>query len=167
MKVVAFVGYSGSGKTTLIEDLIPRLVRAGQRVAVVKHAHHGFDLDRPGKDSYRHRAAGAQEVVITTERRWAMLHELREDEPEPDLAGHLRRLSPCDWVLIEGFKQEPVPKIEVHRSARGGEWLYARDARIVAVVTDLPPLPELPCFNPGDGEGVLAFLQQHIPDYPT
>lgn len=164
MKVVAFVGYSGSGKTTLMAGLIPRFAQAGLRVSVVKHAHHGFDLDKPGKDSFRHRAAGAREVLITTERRWALLHELHQ-EPEPDLAGHIRRLAPCDWVLIEGFKQEPVPKIEVHRAERGGEWLYPRDPRIAAVVTDLPPVAERPCFSPDDGEAIFRFLQEKIPDY--
>jgi molybdopterin-guanine dinucleotide biosynthesis protein B len=164
MKVVAFVGYSGSGKTTLMEGLIPRFVGAGLRVSVVKHAHHGFDLDRPGKDSFRHREAGAHEVLITTDRRWALLHEL-QGEAEPDLARHIRRLAPCDWVLIEGFKQEPVPKIEVHRTGRGGEYLYPRDPRIVALVTDLSPVPERPCFSPDDRDGIYRFLQEHIPEY--
>jgi molybdopterin-guanine dinucleotide biosynthesis protein B len=164
MRIVAFVGYSGSGKTTLIEGLIPRFIRAGQHVSVIKHAHHGFDLDRPGKDSYRHREAGAREVLITTERRWALLHEL-QGEAEPDLSAHIRRLAPCDWVLIEGFKQEPVAKIEVHRSERGGDWLYPNDARILAVVTNLGPIADRPYFAPEDGEGIFSFLQERIPEH--
>ena len=118
MKVFGIAGYSGSGKTTLLEKLLPQLTARGLKVSVIKHAHHGFDIDRPGKDSYRHREAGATEVLLSCGDRWALMHERRE-EPEPTLNELLGHLSPCDLVLIEGFKREPHEKIEVWRSAVG------------------------------------------------
>ena len=115
--VFGFAGFSGSGKTTLIERVIPLLVARGVRVALIKHAHHDFDIDKPGKDSHRHREAGATEVLVSGGKRWALMHELR-DETEPGLADLMAHLSPCDLVLVEGFKHDPVPKLEVHRPAR-------------------------------------------------
>src|SRR5918994_6629869 len=112
MKVIGIAGYSGSGKTTLIEKVIPVLVRAGLRVSLIKHAHHEFDIDQPGKDSYRHRHAGCAEVLITSSRRWALIHELR-GAPEPLLSEQVKHLSPCDLLLVEGYKREPIPKLEV------------------------------------------------------
>src|SRR6185369_8715738 len=110
MKVFGIAGYSGSGKTTLLEKLIPQLTGRGLKISVIKHAHHAFDIDRPGKDSYRHRQAGASEVLISSNVRWALMHELR-GESEPALAALLQALAPCDLVLVDGFKKEPIPKM--------------------------------------------------------
>lgn len=140
MRVFGFAGWSGSGKTTLIEQLIPRLVARGLRVSLVKHAHHAFDIDFPGKDSYRHREAGCTEVLVTSSRRWALIHELR-GAPELTLAETLGRLSPCDLALIEGYKRSGVPKLEIHRSGIGKPWLHAGDPNIVAIASDVPPGP--------------------------
>lgn len=141
MNVLGFAGYSGSGKTTLLEKVIPLLRQRGLSVSVIKHAHHNFDIDRPGKDSFRHREAGAQEVLIVSGHRWALMHELRE-EPEPGLEELCARLSPCDLVLIEGYKFSSIPKLEVYRPATGHPPLYPQDPQIIAVVTDSrEPLP--------------------------
>lgn len=137
MKVIGLAGWSGAGKTTLLGKLIPVLVGGGQRVATVKHAHHAFDVDQPGKDSWVHRAAGASEVIVSSGRRWAQIHEL-QGEAEATLADLLGRLSPCDIVFVEGFKQQGHPKIEVFRAANGREPLHPTDARIVAVASDRP-----------------------------
>ncbi len=118
MKVLGIAGYSGSGKTTLIEKIVPILVKEGLRVSLIKHAHHEFDVDQRGKDSFRHRQAGCTEVLVSSSTRWALMHELR-GEAEPDLEAQLRHFSPCDLVLVEGYKADPIPRIEVHRS--GGE----------------------------------------------
>lgn len=146
-KVFGFAGFSGVGKTTLIEQLLPILIGKGVRVSVIKHAHHDFDIDRPGKDSYRHREAGAYEVLITANKRWVLMHELR-DEAEPTLEEQLTRLSPCDLVIVEGFKRADIPKIEIWREANGKPMLYPQDPNIVAVACDaaiecrgLPVLP--------------------------
>ena len=135
MKVFGIAGWSGSGKTTLLEKLIPALIARGLKVSVIKHAHHGFDIDKPGKDSYRHREAGAAEVMLASGSRWALMHECR-DEGEPQLSALIVRLAPCDLVLVEGFKQEPVPKLEVHRPANGKPPLFAERNDIVAVACD-------------------------------
>ena len=116
MKVFGFAGWSGSGKTTLIEQLVPRFTRAGLVVSLVKHAHRSFDVDQPGKDSYRHREAGCKEVMVSSEKRWVIQHELRGD-PEPALEQQIERMSPCDLLLIEGYKRYPMPKLEVYRAA--------------------------------------------------
>src|ERR1700752_2606631 len=112
MKIIGIAGYSGSGKTTLIEKVIPLLAREGLRVSLVKHAHHEFDVDVPGKDSYRHRHAGCTEVLVSSSKRWALMHELRGAE-EPTLQDQLTHLSPCDVLIVEGYKSEPIPKVEV------------------------------------------------------
>ena len=161
MKVVGFCGYSGSGKTTLVEQLIHRLKRAGQRVSVVKHAHHGFDIDHEGKDSWRHRHAGAGEVVIASSRRLAKIREF--DVPTvPDVHALIAELSDCDWVLVEGFKHSAFSKIEVWRASTGKPALYPGDDHVVAICTDthaqLPqptPLPVLDLNAPG---AVAEFL---------
>jgi molybdopterin-guanine dinucleotide biosynthesis protein B len=162
MNVVGFAGYSGVGKTTLLEKLIPEMCMRGLRVSVIKHAHHGFDIDTPGKDSWRHREAGASEVLVSGGQRWALLHESR-GEPEPSLQEHLRRLSACDWVIIEGFKREPVPKIELWRRELNRPHLYKDDSNIVAVASDeaLPdcPLPVLPLNQP---ELIVDFILQKV-----
>ena len=152
MKVIGIVGWSGSGKTTLITTLLPLLRARGQSVSTVKHTHHGFDMDRPGKDTYRHREAGAHEVLVSSGKRWALLHEVEGDEPPlPEL---LARLSPVDLVLVEGFKSHPFAKLEVHRPALGKPPIWpehpqepsaAGTAGVVAVATDAP-LPE--CDRP-------------------
>ena len=139
-RVFGFAGWSGSGKTTLIEQVIAHLAAGGVRVALIKHAHHSFDVDHPGKDSHRHREAGAAEVLISSATRWAVTHELR-GAPELSLIDALQRLSPCDLVLIEGYKREALPKLEIWRSALGKPLLFPSDEHIVALATD-DPLPE-------------------------
>jgi molybdopterin-guanine dinucleotide biosynthesis adapter protein len=143
MRVIGFAGWSGAGKTTLIVKLIPELNRRGLTVSTIKHAHHNFDLDQPGKDSYEHRAAGAQEVVIASANRVALMRELR-GAPEPSLAELLRLLNNVDLVLVEGFKHDPLPKIEVFRQAKDKPPLYLDDPNIVALISDSHPPSELP-----------------------
>ncbi|MDO4231975.1 MAG: molybdopterin-guanine dinucleotide biosynthesis protein B [Lautropia sp.] len=157
MKVIGFAGWSGSGKTTLIEQVIPRLKAAGKTVSVIKHAHHHVDLDKPGKDSWRHREAGAMEVLITTDQRWALLHELR-GAPEPTIEEHLARMSPCDLVLVEGFKAAHIPKIEVHRPAVGKPLLHPDDPCIMAVASDQPLALPLPVLDLNDPAQVVDFI---------
>ena len=134
-RVLGIAGWSGSGKTTLITKLIPLLASRGVRVATLKHAHHAFDVDTPGKDSYEHRKAGACEVIVSSARRWVQMHEVG-DGAEATLAQLLARLSPCDLVLVEGFKTERHPKLEVFRSAVGKPPLHPEDSRIVAIASD-------------------------------
>ena len=146
MKIFGIAGWSGSGKTTLLEKLIPQFTARGVKVSVIKHAHHGFDIDRPGKDSYRHREAGASEVLLACNDRWALMHE-RRDDGDVTLDELLSRLAPCDLVLIEGFKQEPVPKLEVYRPENGKPPLFPERPDIIAVATDAAldcTLPKLP-----------------------
>lgn len=135
MRVIGLAGWSGAGKTTVVTRLIPELGRRGVSVSTLKHAHHAFDLDTPGKDSHAHREAGAREVLISSERRWALMRELR-DEPEAELPDLLARLSPVDLVIVEGFKRDAHPKIEVHRAANGKPLLHPDDPHIVAIATD-------------------------------
>lgn len=159
MRVVGFVGWSGAGKTTLLTAVLPYLVSAGLRVSTVKHAHDGFDLDRPGKDSFRHREAGAREVMLASGTRWALLHE--NDGPEPSLPELLARLAPCDIVLAEGWKDHPCPKIEVHRPGLGKPPLWPDMPGVTAVASDaaLPgcPYPVLPLNDPA----AIAVWLQH------
>ncbi len=136
-RVLGIVGWSGSGKTVLVTRLIPHFVQQGLKVATLKYAHHAFDVDTPGKDSYEHRKSGASEVIICSARRWVQMHELG-DEPEPTLADLLGKVSPCDLVLVEGFKREAHPKLEVFRPEVGKQPLHPDDARILAVATDAP-----------------------------
>lgn len=161
MKVFGFAGFSGSGKTTLIEQLIPRLVLEGLKVSLIKHAHHDFDIDRPGKDSYRHREAGATEVLITSPNRWVLMHEMR-GEPECDLEQQLARMSPCDLVLIEGFKRQPIPKLEIHRREHGKPLLHPQDPNIVAVATDEPLPTALPQFGLDAYDDIVGFIMNHV-----
>lgn len=135
-------GWSGSGKTTLMARLIPALSARGLTVATVKHAHHAFDIDQPGKDSYVHRMAGAQEVLVASANRWALMHENRGGT-EPVLADLIAKLSPVDLILVEGFKRDAHPKLEIHRPSNGKPPLWPDDPRIVAVASDVP-LPECP-----------------------
>ena len=157
MIVFGIAGWSNSGKTTLIEKVIPCLTRRGLRVAVIKHAHHGFDLDRPGKDSFRHREAGATQVLMLSSQRWILMNELR-DEAEPALETQLEMLAGNDVVLIEGFKAAAVPKVEVYREANGKTPLWAENPHVVAVATnDLAECP-LPLLPIDDAEAVAAFI---------
>ena len=137
MRVIGIVGWKNNGKTTLVVRLVEHLVRSGLKVSTVKHAHHAIELDRPGKDSWRHREAGASEVVLATSRRWIMMHELR-DEAEPPLAQLLAKLAPVDLVVVEGFKGTSLPKIEVHRGERGTDLIARTDPDVVAVAADVP-----------------------------
>jgi molybdopterin-guanine dinucleotide biosynthesis adapter protein len=161
MKVIGIAGYSGSGKTTLIEKLIPLFVKEGLRVSLIKHAHHEFDLDQPGKDSWRHRHAGCSEVLVSSSRRWAMMHELR-GAAEPTLTEQLKRFSPCDLVIVEGYKSEPIPKIEVHRRAASAPLLHPDDPHIVAIATDEKLGSELPQFALDDAEAIARFVLHHL-----
>ncbi|UCH49161.1 MAG: molybdopterin-guanine dinucleotide biosynthesis protein B [Betaproteobacteria bacterium] len=157
MKVFGFAGYSGSGKTTLIEQVIPLLVRRGLRISLVKHAHHAFDVDQPGKDSYRHRQAGATEVMLTSAKRWVLMHEIG-DQPEPELPEQLRRMSVCDIVLVEGFKKQPIPKLEIHRKAHGAPLLFTEDPHIVGIATDEVIETGLPQFALADYDAIAEFV---------
>ena len=160
-RIIGFAGFSGSGKTTLLEQVIPLLTAHGLRIAVIKHAHHKFDIDKPGKDSYRHREAGATEVMVVSGYRWALMHEL-ENEQEPSLEELCSRLSPCDLVLIEGYKFSGIPKLEVHRSITGHPHLYPDDKNIVALVADCKSdiaLPQLDVNSPAEvAEFILNYF---------
>ncbi|MEP7301556.1 MAG: molybdopterin-guanine dinucleotide biosynthesis protein B [Caldimonas sp.] len=168
MNVIGLCGYSGSGKTTLAERLIPRLRLDGQRVSVVKHAHHAFDIDHEGKDSWRHRQAGAFEVVIASNRRLAKMREY-PIEAEPDVHGMIAELGPCDWVLVEGFKHAALPKLEVWRAATGKRAQYPDDPFVLAIATDsadaLPTPTGLPVFELDDVDGLAEYLLQNRARY--
>jgi molybdopterin-guanine dinucleotide biosynthesis adapter protein len=161
MRVISVVGWKNNGKTTLVVRLVEHLTRLGFKVSTIKHAHHSIDLDRPGKDSWRHREAGAEEVVLATSRRWILMHELR-DEAEPPLAELLAKLSPVDLVIVEGFKGTSLPKIEVHRGERGTELIARSDPDVVAVATDIE-LPDLtvPLVHLDDIPAVGALVLAH------
>ena len=159
MRVIGLAGWSGAGKTTLITKVIPVLKRRGLKVATVKHAHHEFDLDRPGKDSWLHREAGASEVAVVSSRRWALIHELN-GEPEPPLADILAKLSPVDLVIIEGFKRLAHPKLEIYRAGVGKPLIYPEDDCIVAIASDAPlPQAQLPVLMLDDVEAIASVLQ--------
>ena len=160
MKVIGIAGYSGSGKTTLIEKLIPMLAKRGLRVSLIKHAHHTFDVDVPGKDSYRHRHAGANEVLVTSSRRWVLMHELR-GAAEPSFDDQIRHLSPCDLLIVEGFKFAPIPKLEVWRKETGEALLHPNDPHIVAVASDVKVETRLPQFDLNDAAAIAAFIVQN------
>jgi molybdopterin-guanine dinucleotide biosynthesis protein B len=161
MKIFGFAGWSGSGKTTLIEKLIPLFVQRGLKISLIKHAHHTFDVDQPGKDSYRHRHAGCTEVLVSSSRRWALVHELRGAR-EPGFAELVERLSPCDLVLVEGFKRERLPKLEVWRAATGEALLHAGDRDIVALAADSRVDTKLPQFDLDDAPAIAGFVLQHL-----
>jgi len=161
MKVFGFTGRSGSGKTTLIENLIPIFTALGLRVSVIKHTHHEFDIDRPGKDSWRQRQAGAMEVLLTSDTRWVLMHELR-GTPEPELPAQLAHLSPCDLVLVEGFKRQPIPKLEVWRAANDTLLLQPTDATIVAIATDTKLEAAVPVFGLDQHAAIAQFILEHV-----
>jgi molybdopterin-guanine dinucleotide biosynthesis protein B len=161
MKIFGFAGWSGSGKTTLIEKLIPRLAARGLRVSLIKHAHHTFDVDQPGKDSYRHRHAGAGEILVTSSRRWVLMHELRGAH-EPSFEEHIKHLSPCDVLFVEGFKFAPIPKLEVWRTETGEALLHPNDPHIIAVASDAKVDTKLPLLNLNDHAAIEAFIVKHL-----
>ena len=158
MRIIGLAGWSGSGKTTLITKLIPRLIARGIKVSTLKHAHHGFDLDQPGKDSFFHRAAGATEVIISSAKRWAILHELRA-EPEWDLRALVSKMSPVDLVLVEGFKRDAFPKMEIHRVANGKPLIHPDDPHIVAIASDVAlPQAKIPVVDLNDIDAIADLL---------
>jgi molybdopterin-guanine dinucleotide biosynthesis protein B len=161
MKILGLAGWSGAGKTTLIVKLIPELVGRGLRVSTIKHAHHAFDVDKPGKDSHRHREAGATEVLVASAHRWALMHELRAEE-EPSAAELMQHMTPVDLLLIEGFKREPHDKMEIYRRALGKPLLSAGDPGFVAVLSD-GPVPEsaLPVIDLNDTQAIADFIVAH------
>ena len=168
MRVFGFAGWSGSGKTTLIERVIPRLVARGLRVSLIKHAHHAFDVDQPGKDSHRHRQAGCSEVLVTSGVRWALLHELR-GETEMTLPQALARLSSCDLALIEGFKAFPIPKLEIWRETVGKPLLHPQDPHIAAIATDNPrsfAAGGIPVFALDALDEIATFIADHASPGP-
>jgi len=161
LKLLGIAGYSGSGKTTLLEKVIPLLKQHGLHISVIKHAHHDFDIDRPGKDSFRHREAGAHEVMIASGHRWALMHELRL-EVEPSLEYLCARLTPCDLVLVEGYKFSPIPKLEVHRIDTAHPLLHPNDPNIVAVVTDSKAALPLPTLDIDAPQQVADYILDYF-----
>ncbi len=161
MKVFGFAGYSGSGKTTLIERLIPRFTARGLRVSLIKHTHHNFDVDQPGKDSWRHRQAGAGEVLLTCDSRWVLMHELR-GAPEASLEQQLAVLSPCDLVLVEGFKTTPIAKLEIHRPAHGRPPIWPENSSVVAVASDEKIACPLPLLDLNDPDAIVQFILDYL-----
>ena len=161
MRIIGLAGWSGSGKTTLLAKVIPRIVARGLKVSTLKHAHHGFDVDQPGKDSHTHRMAGASEVLVSSANRWALVHELR-GQAEPVLGALLTKLSPVDLVVVEGYKAEPHPKLEVYRAAVGKPLLHPNDPAIVAIASDeLLPAARVPVVDLDDVERIADILIRH------
>jgi molybdopterin-guanine dinucleotide biosynthesis protein B len=160
MKVIGIAGWSGAGKTTLISRVIPYLREQGLRVSVIKHAHHDFDVDVPGKDSWVHRQSGAEEVLVSSANRWALMHELR-GAAEPSLPELIRKMSPVDLVVIEGFKSEPHRKIEVYRKASGKPPLFPEDPAIAGIATDATIETALPVAHLDDIPAVAAMMQTY------
>jgi molybdopterin-guanine dinucleotide biosynthesis protein B len=161
MRIIGLAGWSGSGKTTLIKKVIPCLIARGLTVSTLKHAHHGFDLDQPGKDSFFHRAAGATEVIVSSAKRFAILHELR-GEPEWDLPALVAKMSPVDLVLVEGYKRDPFPKLEIHRAANGKPPIHPDDPFVVAVASDVAlPNVRVPVVGLDDIEAIVDLLIKH------
>jgi molybdopterin-guanine dinucleotide biosynthesis protein B len=167
VRLIGLAGWSGSGKTTLLAKLLPMLIARGRSVSTLKHAHHNFDVDQPGKDSHTHRIGGAREVLISSAKRWALMHELR-DEAEPTLRDLVEHLSPVDLVIVEGFKAESHAKLEVYRSAVGKPLLYPNDPNIVALASDARPanLP-LPFANLDDVGAIADLVDELARPYPS
>jgi molybdopterin-guanine dinucleotide biosynthesis adapter protein len=157
MKVIGLAGWSGAGKTTLLTRVIPLLLKNGLRVSVIKHAHHDFDVDIPGKDSWRHRHSGATEVLVSSSQRWALMHELR-GAAEPRLPDLLAKMSPVDLVVIEGYKREPLRKIEVFRTGNGKPLLFPGDPNVVGIATDTAVETTLPTAHLDDVEAIAALM---------
>lgn len=161
MRVWGITGWKNTGKTTMTERLVAEFVRQGLRVSTVKHAHHATEVDHPGRDSFRHREAGAAQVIVASPVRWALMTELR-GEQEPPLESLLARLDPCDLVLIEGYKAAPHPKIETHRDASGRDLLAPGNPTIRAVASDGRPETALPLFDLDDVAGIAAFIRREV-----
>lgn len=162
MKLFGITGWSGSGKTTLVTRLLSELIGRGHTVSTIKHAHHGFDIDQPGKDSHQHRVAGATEVMIGSAKRWALMHEIRDDLPEPPLSTLLRYMSPVDLVLAEGYKAEPHDKLEVHRRTVGKPLLWGDIPHIAAIATDgLDQEVSIPVLDLNDIPAIADFIIRH------
>jgi molybdopterin-guanine dinucleotide biosynthesis protein B len=159
MKVIGLAGWSGAGKTTLLARIIPHFLKDGLRVSVIKHAHHSFDVDVPGKDSWVHRQSGAAEVLVSSGQRWALMHELR-GAAEPRLPELLKKMSRVDLVVVEGFKSEPHRKIEVHRAANGKAMLFPDDPAIVGIATDAALETALPVVHLDDIPAIAAMMQR-------
>ncbi len=159
MKVIGLAGWSGAGKTTLLTRVVPHFLQQGLRVSVVKHAHHSFDVDVPGKDSWVHRQSGATEVLVSSDARWALMHELR-GASEPRLPELLTRMSPVDLVIVEGFKSEAHRKIEVHRLANGKAMLFPNDPEIVGIATDASFETALPLAHLDDIPAIAAMMEK-------
>lgn len=161
MRIIGLAGWSGSGKTTLVTKVLPRLISRGLRISTLKHAHHGFDMDQPGKDSFMHRQAGATEVMVSSSNRFALLHELR-GAPEWNLPDLLAKLTPVDLVLVEGFKRDRFPKLEIHRAANGKPLLQPDDPHIVAIAADVPlSEAKVPVIGLDDIETIADLLLKH------
>ena len=159
MRVIGLAGWSGAGKTTLLTRLIPYFISKGLRVSVIKHAHHEFDVDVPGKDSWVHRQSGAAEVLVSSGKRWALMHELRSAH-EPGLPELLAKMSRVDLVIVEGFKSEPYRKIEVHRAANGKPPLFPHDSEIVGIASDAKLETVLPVVDLDDIPAIAAMMQR-------
>jgi molybdopterin-guanine dinucleotide biosynthesis protein B len=160
MRIIGLAGWSGSGKTTLLTKLIPRLVARGLAVSTIKHAHHAFDVDQPGKDSHAHRMAGASEVLVGSAVRWALVHELR-GAGEPTLRELLAKLASVDLVIVEGYKREPHPKLEVHRAAIRKPLLHPDDPHIVAIASDQPVPAGVPVVALDDVDAIADIILRH------
>jgi molybdopterin-guanine dinucleotide biosynthesis adapter protein len=161
MRLFGLVGWSGSGKTTLVVRLVPELARRGLAVSTIKHAHHDFDIDQPGKDSYLHRRAGATEVMVASDQRWALMHEHR-GAPEPSLERLIAQMTPVDLLLVEGFKRHAHPRLEVHRPSVGKPLICREDPSILAVASDTPISGlSVPCLDLADTVGIADFVLAH------
>jgi molybdopterin-guanine dinucleotide biosynthesis protein B len=167
VRLIGLAGWSGSGKTTLLAKLLPVLIARGRVVSTIKHAHHAFDVDQPGKDSHTHRLAGAHEVLVSSAKRWALMHELR-NEAEPTLAELVPKLSAVDLVIVEGFKTQTHAKLEVHRAAVGKPLLYPGDPNIVALASDVRPQGlQLPYADLSDIEAIAELVDELARPYPS
>jgi len=161
MKIFGVTGWKNSGKTGLMERLISEFTARGLTVSSIKHAHHSFDIDHPGRDSYRHRDAGARQVLLASRNRWALMHELRHED-EPSLGDLLKQLSPVDLVLIEGYKRDRHPKIEAHRKETGQPLIAPEDETIVAVASDTSVAIDRPVLDLNDTTSIVNFIAQHL-----
>jgi molybdopterin-guanine dinucleotide biosynthesis protein B len=166
MRIIGLAGWSGAGKTTLVAKLIPSITARGIKVSTLKHAHHAFDVDQPGKDSYMHRMAGATEVLVSSQNRFALMHELR-GAPELTLAQLLGKLSPVDLVIIEGYKRDPHPKLEVFRASVGKPLIHPDDPYVVAIASDVElPQMRVPRVSIDDTDAVIDILLKHAAPLP-